>query len=406
MIQAIKKSVKIIFEYILASVFFCYLLIVSFYTRRKKYSTPSLVWGPNAINSSRNNAQLLKLSGRTSDSYVDHIYNVNKRKEFDHYYFDKGIKNLLPSVTRYLSFIKILKRYNIFITNYNGGFLRETPLRFCEHIFWKTSRKVVIVWPYGSDSTIYSKMLDHSFRFGYYKSYPVAAKREKILTKQIQYFTKYADFAIGNIPHHETCPRWDLVTVACYGIDTEYWTPSLTYNSINDGKNGEVKIIHSPNHKDVKGTSFLIKACDELKKEGFKIKLVLIEGMKQDELKIHMQNSDIFAVQFLYGYALTEIEGMSLCKPVLSNLSNPIYYDLANRYTYLKECPIVNTTPENLKNNLLQLITNPELRKKIGENGRSYVIKYHSQEAQIKLWTKIINKVLYEKDCNIDQWWE
>ena len=38
-----------------------------------------------------------------------------------------------------------------------------------------------------------------------------------------------------------------------------------------------------------------------------------------------MKQCDIVAAEFLYGYASTEIEGMSLEKPVLANLENSHY---------------------------------------------------------------------------------
>jgi len=307
---------------------------------------------------------------------------------------------------RYLSFIDVLRRYDIFITNYNGGFLRDTKLRFFEHIFWKIGKKKVVVWPYGSDSTIYSDMIDHSFRYGYFKSYPEIAKRENSIKKQICYFTKHADFLIGNIPHHESCPKWDMLTIACYGLDTEEWKPDSNYTYAKDGQNEAVVIIHSPNHRYVKGTEFLIETCEQIKKDGYKIDLKIIEGMKHNRLKKLMKHCDILAAQFLYGYALTEIEGMSLAKPVLSNLENDHYYTAARRYTYFKECPIVSTTPENIKENLIRLIQNPGLRKTIGKKGREFVIKYHSLEGQGLMWSKIIANVWNNKDEDLCDWWK
>ncbi len=55
-------------------------------------------------------------------------------------------------------------------------------------------------------------------------------------------------------------------------------------------------------------------------------------------------SGDIVAEQFLGGYALFAIEGMSAGKPVLSNISW-MADDLREE---LGDCPIVDATPETL----------------------------------------------------------
>ena len=49
-----------------------------------------------------------------------------------------------------------------------------------------------------------------------------------------------------------------------------------------------------------------------------------------------MRQADIVAAQFLYGYASTEIEAMSLAKPVLSNLENKQYYETLRSNSFLQ----------------------------------------------------------------------
>ena len=80
-----------------------------------------------------------------------------------------------------------------------------------------------------------------------------------------------------------------------------------------------------------------------------------------------MRQSDIIAEQFIHGYALTAMEGMSLGKPVMSNLSDDHYYQVHRLYTGLDECPIVNTSIGQIKDHLRMLIINSELRRQIGK---------------------------------------
>ena len=400
-----KNLIKLLLNLIFSLFFFLPAYFAALIFRRKKNSGIKVLWGPTPLKNIHYNSAALNLRGIESHTLVEGLYRNNSRTDFD-FYTDKFKSNFLNCVfSKYLSFFKILKNYDILITNFDGGFLRGTPLRFYEHIFWKAGRKSVIVWPYGSDSFVYSKMKDFSFRNGLIKSYPVASKNDNRTRKQIDYLTRKTDFIVGNIPHNESCPKWDILTIACYGIDTEEWKPHGDYSYLKSDDE-PIVVLHCPNHRDVKGTNFLIEACSGLKNEGYKIELQILEHIPYDELMRNLQKCDIVASQFLYGYATNEIEGMSLAKPVLSNLESDYFYKAARRYTHFTDCPILSTSPENLKENLIKLIKNPELRKQLGKQGRDYVLKYHSLEAQGLMWTKIINKIRNKSDENLDDWWK
>ena len=392
---------KYFFEIILAFLFYPIIVFYAIIFRSSKGSNYRIVWGPNNLHTTKNNANLMKIYGFCSESYIDEIQD---NSGFDNYYFNKN--NLyFKSIYRYVAFIDIIKRFDIIVTNFDGGFLRYTKLRMLEHFFLKIGSKKMVVWPYGGDSTIYTEVSDYSFRYGYYRAYPKNSLRELEIKSLIEYFNRHADFIIGNIPHHESISRWDMLTVACYGIDTNMWKPSDNYKSIADGVNQPVTIMHPTNHRHVKGTELLIEACESLKKENLKIKLIVAENMSHLEVQNQMKNCDIVAAQFLYGYALTEIEGMSLEKPVISNLENENYYQYVRNFSYLKDCPIISTRPEDLINELRCLVTDPALRQKIGKNGRTYVEKYHSASGQGLMWRNIFDYITRNTKKYPDNWW-
>jgi glycosyltransferase involved in cell wall biosynthesis len=89
------------------------------------------------------------------------------------------------------------------------------------------------------------------------------------------------------------------------------------------------------------------------------------------------------------GYALSAIEGMSCGLAVLSNLSNKNLCNMFRRYSYLSECPILSANPENVYKQLKTLLNNPSLIEKLGEAGRSYVEKYHSNITAQYMFEKI-----------------
>jgi hypothetical protein len=87
--------------------------------------------------------------------------------------------------------------------------------------------------------------------------------------------------------------------------------------------------------------------------------------------------------------------------PVISNLDIEESTRLFRRYSYLNECPILSSKPETIKQNLKILITNPQLRKDLGQSGRLYVEKYHSYSATGILFTKIYDKIWYNKEVDL-----
>lgn len=224
--RILKSIIKSVYAIFVSVAFYPVLLIISYTQRNAGKGKHNIVWGLSPNKPIVYNSRALKGKGYNSKTYVDNFYSINNKDDFDYCYFpDKHPNYFYELFKRYLVYIKIISSYDIFITSFDGCFLRHTPLRFLEHHFWKAGNKKVIVWPYGSDSFVYSGMNDHTFRYGLIKSYPEASKKDELTQKQIYYFTKYADFIVGNIPHNESCPKWDVLTVACYGVDTDEWKP-------------------------------------------------------------------------------------------------------------------------------------------------------------------------------------
>ncbi len=150
-------------------------------------------------------------------------------------------------------------------------------------------------------------------------------------------------------------------------VDLEYWKPLPDFNPEK-----ALIIIHAPTHRNKKGTDLILLTIQELKKEGYPVELSLIEGKPYESLKSYYQKGDIFMDQILIGtYGNFSIEGMALKKPICVFIT-----DEASRL-YPEELPVMNTSPDNLKQNLIKLIEDEKLRIDLGEKGRAYVEKYH-----------------------------
>jgi hypothetical protein len=179
-------------------------------------------------------------------------------------------------------------------------------------------------------------------------------------------------------------------------VDLEKFFLKTTYNT-NDGVNGEVSVLHAPNHQGAKGTDFILKAIQELQEEGLKIKLILLERTQNDEvIRIMREETDI-AVNEVIGtfYALFCIEAMAVGLPVITNLSVEEYTRVFRRFSYLNECPLVSGTAEDVKEVLRVLVRNPRLREELGRAGRKFTEKYHSEKTAQYVFEKIYDKIWY-----------
>ena len=172
-------------------------------------------------------------------------------------------------------------------------------------------------------------------------------------------------------------PRVDGVFL--YPFDTDGWRPGRRESG------DRVRIVHAPNHRELKGTTYLIDAVAQLEREGLPVELVLVEGRTGGDARRIYEEADIVADQFLIGaYALFAIEGMALGKPVVCYL-NP---KLRAFHPEWDECPIVSANPDSLVSALRDLVADPTRRAELGDRGVSYVDKYHSLASAGTRWTR------------------
>jgi hypothetical protein len=247
--------------------------------------------------------------------------------------------------------------------------------------------------PYGGDFWLYSRVRDISTRHGLLASYPQFARDEVRLRARLSWWTAQADIVVAGLLT-DGLARWDVSLPQMFSVDTRAWSPPDVYSSA-DGRNGIVRMLHTPNHRGFKGTEFFVAAVDRLRAEGLKVELVLLENVPNDEIRTIMRSMDIMAEQLLVnGYALSAIEAMACGLPVLSNLSSEDHGRVFRRFAFLDECPILSTTPETVVDNLRLLITRPDLRETLGRAGREYAERYHSYDSARFLFGSIYSKLL------------
>ena len=365
--------------------------------RRRGHARPRLVWGPVPIINIKYMSRAMREAGYDTLSIVDERYHIHGPDDFDAEVDTHGRTSAWRRVVGrvfgpYAALGWLLGSYDVFHYFFDGGFLRRTPLRFVELQVLHLAGKKAIVLPYGSDVAVPSRIRSLDWRHGLMLNYPELGRHEERRIRSIEYFTRHADYIIACLVHLETLPRWDLLTIHYYPIDTDAWA-STQEDSGNDGRSGPVSVLHAPNHRALKGTDALIRACAELRAEGLQVDLRLMERVPNTEVHEAIDRADILAEEFLLGYGLTAMEGMSLSKPVLSNLDVEGYYELFRRQTRLGECPIVSANPETVRDELRRLVTDRGLRRRLGQAGRAYVMREHSYRWMADVWGAIYARV-------------
>jgi hypothetical protein len=375
-------------------------------SRRRRGERPRLVYGPTPIISIKFMSEALRRRGYDTTTFVYGLASINTRDDYDES-LDELFGGSTGAVARrardlagpYIALGRLLRRGDVFHFFFDGGFLRSTPLRFLELQLLHLAGKKVVAMPYGGDVTVPRKIHSRALRDAFTAEYPQLVELEADTDKRVDYMSEHADFIVACVVHFEMLPRFDLLTTHYYPIDTDAWDE---VEPRPDG--GLVTVFHSPNHRAVKGTAPLEQACRELEEEGLPIRLVLAEGVPNAEVRRLLAQSDVLAEQFLVGYALSAMEGMALRKPVLSNLSDPWYFDRFREQTGLDECPIVSTTPETLKDTLRSLVNDERRRAELGAAGRRYVLKYHSYEAVADMWELVYRTVWEGEPLEMSAW--
>jgi hypothetical protein len=354
-------------------------------SRRRAGLKPRVIWGPVPLISIKFWSAGLRARGYESRTLVESVSVINVREDFDLHREDFLGDGRFGALARdYRVFAWALLNADVFMSFMDGGFLRHTHLQRLEGPLLRLAGKKLVASPYGGDIAVpgYLGPTEEALL----RDYPVIHEYAEFTRRRVDYVARWADVVVRNY-QNGYMPRGDLVWVTQVAIDTEAWRPAGAPGE-GDGRGGEVVVLHAPNHRHVKGTPALLDSIEELQAEGLKVRLNLIEGKSNAEVKEAIETADIVADQFIAGYAMFAIEGLAAAKPVLSALSGMPPEVRASGA--LGESPIVDTTIENLTEELRRLIVDPALRRELGERSREFALSHHSEEAVGRGWEAIL----------------
>ncbi|MBT9544465.1 MAG: glycosyltransferase [Candidatus Sericytochromatia bacterium] len=398
LIKLLINSVNILISYIILAVV---ILISIFILPNRK----TLIWGCIPLINNKYWSDALKKNGYQSLTLMRTYYSkINKRSDFDLYFSDllpdwlkiPGLENWLQRIA---ALLYVRRNASTLHITYQGFALGDTPLWFLEAQLYQLWGIQTCVMPYGADAYLSSLIQDPSLRHVLQIDYPQLARSESKIAARVQYWNQMADVVLSSVMI-DGMGRWDCLVRSSLCLDLEQWSAKTQLNE-SDGTIVPIRIIHTPNHRGFKGTEFLLSAISELKSEGLKIDLVLLEGIPNDEVRIQMQQADILVEQLITGYGMSAVEGMASGLVVISNLENLFYTEVFRRYSYFSECPIVSSSPEKIKETIRILIKNPEIRKNLSRASALYAKKYHSYNFFSYLFTNIYRHLNHDSSVDL-----
>ena len=364
------------------------MVIVAVFSRLL-HKTVDIGLGPEPLINNVYYKKALLRYGYTAETFVTSIYFITQ--EFDRKFIYK-IK-LIRLLTPFLVFCFIVTRYKCVYLYFNGGaFAGSIFLWYLEPSLLRMADVRMVVMPYGGDIQCMDRCPNLLLRHAMAKDYPMLRFKKENIKNRIDLWTKYADHIIAGNDWVDYLYYWDTLMLNHFSIDTALWNevPDCSETAVLN-TNNPLRVLHAPNHRELKGTRYFIQAVDELKREGLSIELVLIEKLPNDQIRELMMKVDVVADQLIIGwYAMFALEAMALGKPVLCFVRE----DLKQLYidTGLigeDELPVINCSPSTVKDVLRKLVENRQDLHIIGQRGREFVVKHHSLEVIGSTFDKI-----------------
>ncbi|HLO75854.1 MAG TPA: glycosyltransferase family 4 protein [Magnetospirillum sp.] len=153
-------------------------------------------------------------------------------------------------------------------------------------------------------------------------------------------------------------------------IDMDAWPDvGVAENEHPDGP----LICHAPSRRGLKGTDSLLAALEQLKAEGVRFRLDLIEGVPNQQARERLMQADLVVDQLRIGwYGVLAVEAMALGKPVVAYLREDL---IAAAPAGL---PVVSASPDTVADCLRGLLTDAARRRDLARQSRAFCAGYHA----------------------------
>jgi glycosyltransferase involved in cell wall biosynthesis len=197
--------------------------------------------------------------------------------------------------------------------------------------------------------------------------------------EQLEYRKKFDAWIVGSYAARRWVP--DALVVPP-GLDLSEYQP------VPPVERERPVVVHAPSDPNKKGTRYVIEACAQLP-----VDLDLVHGVPHDEAVGRFKRADIVVDQLYYlWHGVFAIESMAYGKPVVTHLDPEAVAQTEEAFDV--KVPLVAATKDDLVEKLRPLVESFELRRSLGEQGRTYVERIHDLDTIADRFVEIYRSIL------------
>lgn len=334
--------------------------------------------GPLPIINSSYHKRALETYGYRAECFVDAFWYYTSDYDYAPHWLMRGpLRAFLP----YWLMSWTLFRYRTLYTYFDGGPLHTTAWLYrLEPAILKLAGIRTVIMAFGADIHLLANTRDRYFAHAYMQDYPAHRLLQRRIERKIVLWCAWADHIVGGCDWVNYIPHWDTLALSHFAVDTEKLrakAPQIIPAT------GPLRLLHAPNHRTLKGTTFIIRAVEELKAEGLELELTLLERRPNEQVLTAIADSHLVIDQVVIGwYAMFAIESMAKSTACICYL-DPALVELYERCGLIAhdECPLISATPESIKDELRALYNDRSKLQRHADAGRAYVEKHHSLRA-------------------------
>jgi glycosyltransferase involved in cell wall biosynthesis len=214
---------------------------------------------------------------------------------------------------------------------------------------------------------------------------------------------RYFDIHIGIGSIDST--QYQMTHMKYKSIDLSLWNPELQIPPDHQlPKTNTLRILHSSylenssrnwRGRNIKGSPYVLAAIERLKAEGHPVEYFYITDKPSSQMRFYQAQADIVVEQLIYGWwGSTGVETMALGKPVVCYIRPSWKEFFLKTFPEYKDLPIVEADTNTIYDALKKLVTDPDYRRRKGEESRKFSKAHFDPEKNTRDFVKILNAVL------------
>ena len=363
----------------LFEILYCFPILAITFSSRFSFRRFDIGLGPIPMINNVYHKRALEAYGYKVETFVSKLFFITD--EFDKkFIFQNNFLHSLFIRVLHLDYLYSIFSHKCLYIYFNGGCLQSSVFLWrLEPYLLDIAGIKTVVMPYGGDISKMDRTPNLLYKHTLSLDYPQYKLRNNRIRSQIDLWSKYANHVIGGCDWVDYMHHWDTLMIAHFSIDIKK-KKQIEKKFPKNGK--KFRILHAPNHRNIKGSQFVIDAVAKLQKEGEEIELKLLEKVSNSKVLEEIERADLVIDQLIIGwYAMFTLESLSLGTPVICYLRKDLI-ELYKDSNLLKEDepPIFSCRPRELLSDLRKLIHDKDLLTRLSIRGPNYVKRHHSIE--------------------------